>query len=425
MLQILKSMWVLYFGLSVLWLGTGMMFNLLVIRANSEGFTAFEIGIMQTCYQLGWIVAAIFAGRMIRHVGHIRVFSAMAAASSAIILIHLLYIDPWLWSAERFLTGICTATLMVVMESWLNDMSDNKVRGKVLALYTILSWGTPVLGVWILRYNNTDSAFFFLLASIFISVAVIPMLLSASRTPHFIEAERLGLKELFHITPLGVIGALLSGACHGAFFVSVALFGTVSGYTVEQISTLSAIALAGGIFTQWPIAMLSDRMDRRIVLMAVSLVGGLTALFTAIRQDSSVMATYIATGCISTTALSLYSLCISHANDYLSPRQIVPASSTLILVYGTGLAAVPAVISPLLSVSTNYFFICNAVLMLTLAAYVLYRMTRRRAVTDQSDTLAVSTASPYASIVSVAEEWGEDVKTRQGPYDRTSVKEVN
>lgn len=420
MLQIMKSMWVLYFGLSVLWLGTGMMFSLLVIRANSEGFTTIEIGIMQTCYQLGWIAAAVFAGRMIRHVGHVRVFSAMAAASSAIILVHLLYIDPWLWSLERFLTGICTATLMVVMESWLNDMSENRVRGRVLAVYTMLSWGTPVLGVWVLRYNSTDSAFFFLLASICISIAVIPMLLSASRTPSFIEAERLGLAELFRISPLGVIGALLSGACHGAFFVPVTLFGTVSGFTVEQVSTLTAIALAGGIVTQWPIAMLSDRMDRRIVLMSVAAIGGFAALYFALRQENSVLATYIGTACISATALSLYSLCISHANDYLSPKQIVPASGTLILVYGAGMAATPAVISPLLAISPHYYFVSNATLMLLLAAYVLYRMTRRSAATEQGDTLAVSTASPYASIVSVAEEWGENVPTEQAEHDRIS-----
>ena len=210
MIQALKSMWALFFGITVLWFGTGMMFNLLVVRADSEGFSTVEIGFMQTAYQLGWIAAAIFAARMIHHVGHIRVFSAMAAAGSAIILMHLLYINPWVWSIERFFMGICTATLMVVIESWLNDMAENKIRGKVLAIYTILGWGAPVIGVWILRYASTDGAFFFLLASILISITVIPMLLSASRTPSLIEFERIGLKALFKITPLGVSGAFSS-----------------------------------------------------------------------------------------------------------------------------------------------------------------------------------------------------------------------
>ncbi len=418
MLQALKSMWALFFGITILWFGTGMMFNLLVLRADSEGFSTVEIGFMQTAYQLGWIAAAVFAARMIHHVGHIRVFGAMAAAGSAIILLHLLYINPWVWSVERFFMGICTATLMVVIESWLNDMAENKIRGKVLAVYTILGWGAPVIGVWILRYANTDDAFFFILASILISITVIPLLLSASRTPSLIEFERIGLKKLFEITPLGVSGALLSGACHGAFFVSVALYGTVSGYSVEQISTLTAIALAGGIITQWPIAMLSDRMDRRVVLAAVAGIGGLTALFFALSDTSSIMAVYIATACISAMVLGLYSQCISHANDYLTPQQIVPASGTLILVYGTGMAVTPMIVAPLLNLSPNNFFLINAALMLFLSGYVLYRMTRREAVEDQGDTLTVSTVSPYSSVVTAAEEWGKDVETQQGKYDR-------
>lgn len=418
MIQALKSMWALFFGITVLWFGTGMMFNLLVLRADAEGFSTVEIGFMQTTYQLGWIAAAIFAARMIHHVGHIRVFGAMAAAGSAIILLHLLYINPWVWSIERFFMGICTATLMVVIESWLNDMAENKIRGKVLAVYTILGWGAPVIGVWILRYASTDDAFFFLLASILISITVIPLLLSASRTPSLIEFERIGLKKLFKITPLGVSGAFLSGACHGAFFVSVALYGTVSGYSTSQISTLTAIALAGGIITQWPIAMLSDRMDRRVVLAAVAGLGGLIALLFAFSDTSSITAVYIATACISAMVLGLYSQCISHANDYLTPQQIVPASGTLILVYGTGMAVTPMIVAPLLNLAPNNFFLINAALMLFLSGYVLYRMTRREAVEDQGDTLTVSTVSPYSSVVTAAEEWGEDIETQQGKYDR-------
>ena len=419
MIHALKSMWVLYFGAAVLWLGTGMSFSLLIVRADAEGFSAFQIGLMQTSYQIGWIVAAIVAPRMILNVGHVRVFGAMAAASSAVIITHLIYINPWVWSAERFLMGICTATLMVVSESWLNDMSDNRNRGQVLALYTILSWGAPVVGVWLLRYNSTETAFFFIVASICISVAVIPMLLSASRTPSFIEAERIGLKQLYKITPLGVIGALLAGACHGAFFATVSIFGTISDYTVEQISTLTAIALAGGIVTQWPIAMISDRLDRRKVLAATALGGGTVAMYFSSVPNSSINDVYIATGCVSALILSLYSLCISHANDYLTPQQIVPASSTLILIYGTGYAATPTIIAPMLTLSPDLFFTSNGALMLTLGLYVLYRMMRRESVAleEQGDTVSLATASPYAAVVTAAEEWGEDVHTEQADND--------
>ncbi len=410
MWQAFKSMWALYSGLTLLWLGSGMLVSLLVLRAHAEGFSTLEMGMLQTAYQSGWIVAALFASRIILHVGHIRVFSAMAAAGSAIILLQLLYIDPWVWGFERFLMGLCVATLMIVTESWLNDMADNQNRGKVLGLYTILSWGAPVFGVWILRYNSTESAFFFLLASIFISIAVIPLLLSASRTPSFMDVERIGLKALFKITPLGVVGAFLSGACHGAFFFTVAIYGTVLNYTVEQISTLTAIALAGGIITQWPIALLSDRFDRRKVLALVAFLGGSLALGFGLFGETTLLAVYCVIGGISSMVLSLYSLCISHANDYLTPQQIVPASSTLILVYGSGMMLTPPLVSSLLAINPHTFFLSNGVLMLGLAGYVLYRMTRRAPALEQGDTLPVSTASPYASVLTAAEEWGKSVE---------------
>ena len=114
----------------------------------------------------------------------------------------------------------------------------------------------------------------------------------------------------------------------------------------------------------------------------------------------------------------MYSQCISHANDYLTPQQIVPASGTLILVYGSGMAVTPMIVAPLLNLSANNFFLINATLMLLLSGYVLYRMTRREAVEDQGDTLTVSTVSPYSSVVTAAEEWGEDVETQRGKYDR-------
>ena len=407
MWQALRTLWVLFFGVAMLWFGTGVVHSLLVIRADVEGFSTVQIGLLQTSYQLGWLVAALLAPALITRVGHVRVFSAMAAASSAVIIAHLLVIDPWVWALERFLMGICTAVLMVVCESWLNDMSENTVRGKVLGLYTIVAWGAPMLGVWMLRFGSTESILFFIIASMCISIAVVPMLLSASRTPPFIDTERLNLARLYRKTPLGVIGALLSGVCHGAFFATVAIYGTVSQFSVTEISTLIAIALGGGVLTQWPIGMLSDRFDRRLVLATVAGVGAVLGLYYGVVGASTVAASYTATFCLSCCVLGLYSQCIAHTNDHLGSREIVPAAGTLILLYGLGFAAAPAIVSPLLDQSTDYFFLINGGLMGVLATVVLYRMTRREAVADQGDLVVVSTQSPYTSVVTAAEQWAD------------------
>lgn len=408
MWQAFKNLWVLYFGLSVLWLGTGMSYTLLVIRANAEGFTPTELGFMQTSYQVGWVIAALIASSLIMRVGHLRIFAAVSSVCSALILIHLLYINPIAWTIERLLMGVATAVLMVVCESWLNDAADNSNRGKVLALYTILSWGLPAVGVYVLRFNDTGTPFFFILASIFISIAVIPMLLSASRTPTFIETERLGLKKLYKMSPTGIVGGFLSGIIHGILMAVAAIYATVSGFNVTETSNLITLSIMGGIVTQWPIAMISDRFDRRTVIAMLALACGGIALYFGSQDSLSVNQSYVAIALISATALSLYSLCISHANDYLSAEQIVPASSTLILIYGIGYALSPMFVSPLLSVNRNYFFLSIALFGFILGGYVLYRMKRREGVSDQGDTLTVLTTSPYASVVSAAEEWGDE-----------------
>ncbi|MEM6986429.1 MAG: MFS transporter, partial [Pseudomonadota bacterium] len=327
----------------------------------------------------------------------------------------LLVIDPTVWLFERFAMGICTAVLMVVCESWLNDMSGNTVRGKVLALYTIISWGTPMIGVWMLRFVSSESAFFFILASICISVAVVPMLLSVSKTPRFLDAQRLPLRALYKRTPLGVIGALLSGACHGAFFATVAIFGTVSAYSVAEISTLITIALGGGVIAQWPIALLSDRFDRRLILAIVAGLGALSGLYFTLAETETIFDAYVAVFVLSACILSLYSQCIAHTNDNIDVTEVVPAASTLILLYGLGFAAAPAIIAPLLDLSPSYFFLSNAVLMTVLTAVVIVRMVRREAVGDQGNMIAMPTSSPYASVVTAAEEWAPN------PDDRTTV----
>lgn len=408
MFQTFKNTWALLFGVSVLFLGSGMLYTLMVVRGTQEGFSSQAMGVMQSSYQVGWLLAALLIPALIRSVGHIRVFAAVAAMGSGIILTHLLLINPWVWSVERLFMGVCTAGLMIVSESWLNDMSDNQSRGRILAVYTILSWGAPVIGVYFLRYGDVNSSFFFLVASILLSVGAIPILLSASRTPEFIEVERFNIRKLYRITPVGVTGVFMSGMVHGAFFATVSIYALAAGMNVQQTATLNAIALGGGIFLQWPIAMLSDRIDRRIVLIVTSLLAGIPAIMFGLKEALSVQEIYIAIACFSATGLGLYSQCIAHANDHLEPSQTIAATGTLVLTYGIGFAIAPIIASAFIDQSPNNFYFVNGVLAIALALFVIYRTFRRRAVEDQSEMIPVATISPYSSVISAADEWSDD-----------------
>ena len=314
------------------------------------------------------------------------------------------------------------AGLMIVAESWLNDMSDNKGRGKILAIYTIISWGAPVVGMWLLRFGDISSSFFFLLSSIIISIGVLPILLSASRTPSLITVERFNLRKLYEITPVGVAGTFLSGLCHGAFFAAVAIYATSLELSVREVTNINALAILIGVLLQWPLGMLSDHYDRRTILIISATMTALSAGVFAIYASMEVTTIYVAVSCMSAFSLGLYSQCISHANDNLNPSQIVSATGSLVLVYGVGYAITPIISGYLISRSPVYFYWVIGVCATLLAAFVMYRTMRKAPPSHQGELVAMASASPYTPVVVAAEEWSDDVemmdnrseKTRQG-----------
>lgn len=409
MLQTLRQTAALMFGITVLTLGAGMLYVLVVVRAKEAGFSSEWIGVIQSAYQVGWLIAALIIPALIRSVGHIRVFAAVSALGSGVILLHILHIQELAWALERILMGVCTAGLMIVAESWLNDMSDNKGRGKILAIYTITSWGAPAVGIWLLGFGDINSSFFFIVSSILISVGVLPILLSASRAPSLISVERFNIYKLYQITPLGVFGTLLSGMCHGAFFGSVAIYATSIDMSIREVTNVNALAIVVGVLVQWPLGMLADRFDRRTVLM---ICAGLTAFpagyFGYIGLQGTTI-TYLSIAWLSAFCLGFYSQCIGHANDNLNPSQIVSATGSLVLVYGLGSAITPIITGFAIARSPSLFYWVIGVCASTLTLLVLVRMTLSDSIEDQGDMINIGAASPYSSVIVAAEEWSDDV----------------
>ena len=398
----------LFLGVGLLFLSSGMLFTLVVVRAKDAGFSTQAIAVLQSSYQFGWLLAAIFISSLIHRVGHIRVFAALTALASSVILLQILYIQEYAWILDRIVMGICVAGLMVVAESWLNEMSTNSDRGRNLAIYTIVSWGAPVIGVWLLRFGETSSNTLFLLASVLISLAAIPLLLSVTKTPQLIEVEFFGLKRLYNITPLGFIGTLISGMCHGAFFGLISLYGVEINLRIDQLSNLIALGLLSGVMLQWPIALISDKFDRRLVLIATASLAALPAIYFSFIDNISITQLYISISLMGAFTISLYSQCIAHVNDLLKPAQIVSATGLLVLIYGAGFAMSPLIIGQLIAISAHFFFITNGLLSASLALYTLYRTIRSKPVEDQGELINIPAASPYSAVVLAAEEWAEE-----------------
>lgn len=387
MLKILSSSWPLFFGLALIMIGNGLQGTLLGIRASIEGFDPATIGFIMSLYYVGFLGGSIYVPKLISSVGHIRVFTALASLASTTVLLHGVFPDPWFWSAIRFFTGFSYAGLYIVVESWLNNMSTNKTRGKLFGLYSVIGYGGMVIGQFFLNVADPETLSLFIITSVLISIALLPISLSSRPAPSFDEPDPLSLKRLYVVSPLGLMGAFINGFGAGVIFGMGAVYAKEIGMTLPQISTFMALFIAGGMVFQIPIGWLSDRYDRRIIIIGTSLATSIIAMLCYFVADSPYIlnAVFFVFG---GALLSLYGLSMAHINDHLTPRQYVGASASAILVNGAGAAIGPFSVAAILSIfGTDLFFPLIAVIFLWFFGYGLYRTTKRDAVPldEQSD----------------------------------------
>ena len=400
MLAALAPTWALFLGLLLMTLGAGLQAVLLGVRAGMEGFPTVLTGLVMSGYFIGFFGGSLLAPQMIRRVGHVRVFAAVASLCSVAALVHALQVDPISWTAMRFVTGFSFATLYIVAESWINDRATNETRGQMLAIYMVVLMLGFGVGPFLVNLSDPQGFPLFLFSSILVSLALVPVLLSQSPAPLFSEPAKISLRALYRASPLGVVGVVAIGLANSVLMSMAAVYGENIGLSVAQISYFVAAIALGGVLVQFPVGRLSDRFDRRLIITAVTfgaavfaLIGGLitqaalgvgahpveaSPVLGDSRADLIWLLLLIAlTGGLS---LSMYSLVVSHANDHLDPSQMVAASATLYLANGVGLTIGPILAGLLMETSgPAAFFFFLAVAHGALGLFALYRMTRRAA----------------------------------------------
>jgi MFS family permease len=365
-------------GMGVLMLGAGLQGTLIGLRAALEGFPTFVIGVVMSCYYIGYVGGSMRTPRWVQRVGHIRVFAALSAVASASILLQSILISPLAWAALRAVSGFCFAGIYVVAESWLNDRATNASRGSLLAAYMVVLYVGLGVGQFLLNAADPSGTLLFILTSMLISLSVVPITLSVQRAPEFEVGERIALAELYHVSPLGVVGVTISGMLTSALFAMGSVYGRLNGFAAREIGTFMAVMILAAVFTQLPIGRLSDRMDRRTVLVAVCVVAACLALGAAVWGQSSHALLLVLAAGFGGIALTLYSLSLSHINDHLAPAQMVSASGSVILMNGVGAIAGPPLIAVLMDeFGPRAYFSSLAVLVTTLALYALWRQRQR------------------------------------------------
>jgi MFS family permease len=417
MVAAVASSWALLLGMALLMIGNGLQGSLLGVRASLEGFPTEVIGLLMSGYYVGFLAGSTLTPKLLARVGHIRVFGALASLASVAILIHAMLVQPTTWGLMRLVSGFCYAGLYVVAESWLNNQATNQTRGQLLSVYMVVSLGGMGLGQGLLNVADPGGSDLFMLVAILISLAVVPMLLSARPGPRFAALSRVSLRQLYRISPLGVVGMLATGIAQGAFFGMAAVYGREVGFSVHGISLFIGFWLLGGVLLQWPIGWLSDAFDRRRVLTSVTLAAALLALIGPLLIGRSEVGLLAAVTLFGGLNLPMYSLCLAHTNDFLAPEQIVAASGTLVLVGGIGAALGPVSAATMMSlIGPDAFFWWLALVHGAIGLFALWRMTRRpaRPVKEQGAYVALPPRATPAASAMYAEIAEAQPQTRDG-----------
>ncbi len=381
----LLSMWALFIGVLAMMLGNGLQGTVMGVRSTNENFAVTAIGLIQAAYYVGFLAGSRFTISALSKVGHVRVFAALASMASTAFVLPAVFVNPVAYIGMRLVIGFCMAGLYVVTESWLNDQATPETRGRTLSIYMVVTMGGVTGGQLLLNVADPNSFELFVIASVLVSISLVPMALSESSAPQLPAVGKLPFRTLLTIVPTGVVSMFFSGAAAGAVFGFAPVYATRIGMNTAQISLFIAAALFGSIIFQMPIGLISDKVPRRGV-MAVCAAAATAASFlglgTGLGNDALIVMFVIGA-----TSFPLYSLAIAYTNDWISDEQRVGASGLLVMINGVGAIFGPLVASILMSQfgSSAYFWVLIATHG-AMFAYIMFRIVARDAVPveDQS-----------------------------------------
>jgi MFS family permease len=318
--------------------GYGLFMTLISVRMALEGFPNQAAGLMMSAFSAGFVLGSFIFARFIAGVGHIRVFAACAGVLAATALVHGLYVDIWLWGALRVIGGFASAGLLMVMESWVSGASSNAIRGRVLAVYLVISTLSLATGQWLLKAADPAGYHLFSLTAILFALALVPLALNRIKGPRLQEGNYtpLPVRSLYRLAPAGVVGAFVAGMMVHAFFALAPFFTNQSGFSTDQTAMYMSVTTLVAMFAQWFLGRSSDNFDRRKVIAFMAAVMGISALAVSVAGQAGFVWLVVLTCLLTAFMHTLYSLCIAHTNDYVPAEQVVPAASGLLLSYGTG-----------------------------------------------------------------------------------------
>jgi len=416
MKSVLQSVGALLISAAILLAGGGLLSTLVAVRAQIEGFPVEAIGFLTSAYFAGFIGGCVLTPKLVKRVGHVRVFAALSALTAACVLSHVIFVNIPVWVVLRLLTGISFAGLYMLIESWINEQAPNAQRGQILSVYRMIDLTAVTAGQFMLNLAPPSEFVLFSLVAICICLAIFPISLSASKTPTQVTQTSLNIRKLVKTSPLAAAGCLAVGMANGAFWGVAPVFVQQLGYPIVMVSTFMSATIATGALMQWPVGFLSDKLGRREMMVVVALGGIGAGVFLWQFAPQSQTMLLIGAALYGIFAMQLYGLSAAHANDFAGPNDFVAISGALLLIYGIGSVIGPS-LAPIFMAqfgpSTMFAFTAGVHSLLVI--YALYRITRRKAPQEHSEY--VSMARPRAMNLIVRMD--PRIRKRQG---KTSKK---
>ena len=385
--KILSNSWALFTGMGFIMIAHGYQGSLLGVRAVQEEFTLVATGFMMSGYYIGYFIGAKTIPTFILRVGHIRVFAAFASLASIAVLFHSIFIHPFTWFILRVITGISMVSLYTIAESWLNDRATNKNRGSVLSIYMIVLYASMGIGMFFLNFSKPENFQPFILISLFMSFALIPILLTKRKAPTFKKITGMSLKELYEASPLGMVGSLFYGTAQSALFSLLAVYAASMNFSIFEISVVTFLLAISGAIAQFPIGKLSDKFDRRLVIIYTTFGAAFFALCAILASRHMYLSGVLGTSkfwfytfliLFSFCSLPMFAIIFAHTNDFISKEKFVAAGASLQFAFGLGAISGPFLCSIFMNlVGSNGYFVFLIIFHSLIGFFGIYRMRIR------------------------------------------------
>ncbi len=380
MAKALNPIAALLLSVALMLLGHGLQATLLPVRADLEGFSPLAIGVMSSSYFGGFVLGCVMAPFAVLRAGHIRAFAALVSLGSASAILYPVLTAPVAWIVIRFAYGFTLAGFYLIVESWLNERATNENRGALMSTYIIVNLAAITGGQLLLTAIDPGGFTAFVLASVAVSLAVVPISLTRSQQPAPITLVRFRPGKLYEISPAAFVGTFFIGLANGTNWTLAPLYARQIGFDKAEVAYFASAIIFGGALAQWPMGRLSDRMDRRYVLIGLALAASVIAAAIGWFEPTDAVIAIATAGLLGFATQPAYSIAAAHAFDHVESDGFVEASSGLLLANGIGSMIGPIVASLVMQrVGPSGLYGMISFVMFALAAYIMFRMFVREA----------------------------------------------